>query len=804
MGTALVAACSLVGSDVDHFVGATGASDGGADVSGEATAEAGADSAADVRAESGGDGGSGCDPGLVWCQGACVDVSAAPLHCGACDTPCGPAQVCTAGRCETSCPVGQTECDRSCVDTQTDSDNCGDCAVSCGPSATCVAGSCATSCATGETQCGTACVDLQSDGQHCGRCGQACAVGRECSAGSCVVSCNGTQTECGGACVDTTSHVLHCGACDQPCDPGEVCTASRCELFCGGGTENCSGACTDLQNNNRNCGACGVVCDPGEVCSSGICALNCAVGQTPCGATCVDTSTTAAHCGGCNQPCAVDHVCVGGQCELSCEAGLNSPVTDPWGFAWDGLERPAATYATATATCGALGGRVPTATELFRVSATQSGTVGQTFNTNYLWSAVPYDVTRQHTLRLSDGATSTLAMTSTATYRCACPSNDDRKGFGGNFCHGPPGDECAALTTEGARYVMDKRDRASLSKGGAVWECAFHQAHLAPFPTYVEAILGGAANGSNVWLHTADEATYQWDTLVRWTGQPSTSWVVNGNMTGALTSDRRPFRCAGSSTETGTHPNTVMSEFVPGPNGYKSETSDTVTTGGATWAAAHDTCWDRGGHLPRSAELAELVQQGLPNGSNAWLFTSDMVGWNGTQFLAAVVRWTNEERRYPYWYQSHLTWAYKTNLNYPLRCIYYPLDASYGGPTAGDCSGGCVEFTLAGQTPAKMWLDAFDRVPASYEVAFETCRSKGGHLASERDLTEAIRHGLPNGSTSWNFTSDVGYGSSGMRAMIVRWTGVEMAFTDQYSTYSTWSDLPNTRAYRCMWSNELR
>ena len=50
-----------------------------------------------------------------------------------------------------------------------------------------------------------------------------------------------------------------------------------------------------------------------------------------------------------------------------------SPITDPWDVKWDAIERAPATLDAAQVTCRAFGGRLPTATELYRVAANQSG-----------------------------------------------------------------------------------------------------------------------------------------------------------------------------------------------------------------------------------------------------------------------------------------------------------------------------------------------------------------------------------------------------------------------------------------------
>lgn len=122
------------------------------------------------------------------CGGAtCIDTSADPTHCGACDSPCPGGVVCEAGAC--ACPSGTTAC-------------------------------------------GDACVDTLADGEHCGECDRSCDAGLFCLAGACVDGC-GALTECNGGCVNTDTHSLHCGGCDSPCESGGECVGGACD--CPGG-----------------------------------------------------------------------------------------------------------------------------------------------------------------------------------------------------------------------------------------------------------------------------------------------------------------------------------------------------------------------------------------------------------------------------------------------------------------------------------------------------------------------------------------------------------------------------------------
>jgi hypothetical protein len=143
-----------------------------------------------------------------------------------------------------------------------------------------------------------------------------------------------------------------------------------------------------------------------------------------CSGTCSDVTTDPQNCGACGTACDAGDVCVDSTCQVPCDATmLSAAITDPWGVQWDGLDRTGLAYDAAKAACQAFGARLPTATEMFRVSATQSGAVGQPFNTSYLWTAVPIDKLDQATERLSDGATSTAAAATATGFRCVCPAS---------------------------------------------------------------------------------------------------------------------------------------------------------------------------------------------------------------------------------------------------------------------------------------------------------------------------------------------------------------------------------------------
>jgi hypothetical protein len=566
-------------------------------------------------------------------------------------------------------------------------------------------------------------------------------------------------------------------------------SVARCEI----GQTACGDACVDVLNDNAHCGRCDNPCDSGLICGNGACAAGCPIDQMECSGTCVDVLTDEDHCGTCNMPCAADEECQNGSCEIPCAMQLDSPIVDPWGMTWDGLERTAAALDAATIECGARGGRLPTATELYRVSANQSGAVGMSFHTNPLWSMVPADRLEQIAIRLSDGVASNAPAATPITYRCVC-APPEPPFFSGPRCNGPAAAPCFEL----GPYHVDVADRPALRKSAAIWECAREHAHVIDTTTLIEAIQSGLP-GSGAPLMTADRAQHDQSSTIAWT---SGAWIANGNIAAVAVTTQAPFRCAGPRFAAGTHPNPIADEFVgPSGGGYKSETVELARAG---WIASFDACAARGGHVPRSSELAELIMLGLPNGTGEWMWTSDQCGYNGSQFLVAALRWTGLDQRFPYEYgggASTLDWTYKHSGMNATRCIYYPLDPAFVAPSV--CNGGCFTVTLpSGAMPAVIVLDSADRAAVAPEVAFDTCRQAGGHLASERDLMEAIRAGLPGGAApEYVWTSEVVRSS---RLNIVRWTAIDTGFTDLYATYMSWGTLNATYPFRCIWTNEIR
>jgi hypothetical protein len=251
----------------------------------------------------------------------------------------------------------------------------------------------------------------------------------------------------------------------------------------------------------------------------------------------------------------------------------------------------------------------------------------------------------------------------------------------------------------------------------------------------------------------------------------------------------------------------VAGEWVSPKTGNKGEAADATAS---AWSAAVSACFAKGGHVTTSAELAELIGHGMPGGTNKWQWGADNSTVVTTSATASALRWTATTTP-TYANGTDFSTLSKTSTQ-AYRCAYYPVDTSYTGPATSACAGGCKEIALPGGSGAKLWFDTFDRAPsAALTAAIDGCRKVGGHLASHRDLVEAIRSGLGNGSSAYVWSGDYSMvlsnpisGSYTLRASTVRWTGTDAAFADVYGTSSSSSDPTSARPYRCMWTNETR
>lgn len=567
----------------------------------------------------------------------------------------------------------------------------------------------------------------------------------------------------------------------------------------------------------------------------------CDAGHADCGGACVRTAVDVQNCGACGRTCPASEACVAGACVQTCEGSLHAALTDAWGYRWDGLERPPATYRKARDACAAMGGRLPNVSELLRVSAPLSGAVGDVTKIHPIWSIIPSGATSAVTVALSSGETTTSDQGVERAYRCVCPAARPAA-FAGGACNGPAASPCAAMGGN-ARFNFDAEDRPAMPKAAAIAECAFVGGELPTAERLVSAVSAGLPNGSGNALHTADDTghfhanstTYcaretcflfyctcavwvtvpavddQYEALVAFTGPTAT--VTDGAVQSA-----RPFRCFGPAAPGAVAAGVTGAFREPGGERTIDAGPDNLST---TYTSAIADCLRKGGHLPTVTELAAMATQGLPSsGSAGPRMTADQClpgyaatfAWSGSAFWPVdpdLATTAPTADGVPYlWSATSIGDVPNGDVTgRPYRCLYYGVDPTFVRPAEAQCSGGCFEVAPGGAGTStslpRMWFDRSSRGGAAgdtFATALATCAASGARLASTRDLVEAIRSGLDNASGDAVLTSEL---ARGPLVRTLTWSGsVNPTFADTGN--ATVALGAGNQKFRCMWTNEIR
>ena len=287
-------------------------------------------------------------------NGCEADTQNSALTCGTCNNACpdGPngTTVCDNGSCAINCDAGFEDCDNlvatGCeANTLTSAQHCGACNSPCAPAngtGQCVGGQCTVQMCTApfancNMNANDGCeINKNTSAANCGMCGNACVFANAqptCNNGACQIgTCNPGFGNCNmnaadGCELPTSADVNNCGTCGNVCPgaPGgtAVCTNGVCAIACDAGFGDCdnnamNGCETTLDSNVSHCGACGHACQTSNgataslICAGGQCVSTCDLGRANCGFPAapvqddgceVNTSQSSTNCGGCGNNC---------------------------------------------------------------------------------------------------------------------------------------------------------------------------------------------------------------------------------------------------------------------------------------------------------------------------------------------------------------------------------------------------------------------------------------------------------------------------------------------------------------------
>jgi len=228
------------------------------------------------------------------------------------------------------------------------------------------------------------------------------------------------------------------------------------------------------------------------------------------------------------------------------------PFVDAWGNAWDYQQRGAQTWDTARTVCEAFGGRLPLATELYRLRY-QQGVVDAELGTDgsatqdYLWTLNPsWHEDYRNIVRLSDGDAEHSHITGGEAYpyRCVWPATRP-EAFSGNACYGHPSDPCF----ETGRLRTDRYDRIPLPQPAAQWECRYLGGQLVEGREYAELSNANMPNRApSVGMWSREWAYYPntYPFLYYRGSAPVGQWQAEtgqSEISHAVEHDYYPFRC---------------------------------------------------------------------------------------------------------------------------------------------------------------------------------------------------------------------------------------------------------------------
>ncbi len=487
------------------------------------------------------------------------------------------------------------------------------------------------------------------------------------------------------------------------------------------------------------------------------------------------------------------------------------PVTDAWGATWDGIARAAATWTDAKLDCESKKGRLPTATELYRNNVRTGGSaIGNAQSSEYLWTLTKNYQNQRIVVRLNDGNTTYYSESSRVQYRCIWPPKISKKGFNAQRCHGKPGDTCQKVD---GIFNIDKWDRPPLDYAAAANECAFYGASIPTLKHWTMAIHEGLDAKTNDWRWIS-KAMYWYrnnygHALVRWQGKGKVNWYFpHGGLTSATS--RYRFRCIGLADPSQFKLPTVKT--CAGKCMTITATGspfiiDTVDRGASNFQTAFAACRALGGDIPTVGEWEEAIHQGLPGGSNNWVWAADPLYWYSGGYGYAIIRWSGIGREdWTYRYSNYGNNS-SASSNRPYRCIWRAKRAAWPTCKKGEilvydkgkliCKAGAQGSSGGKALLQKMdsWGNAWDgleRGQQTYENAVKVCKSFGGRLPTASELYK-VRNGNPhiaigsgsNNNYLWTITPDY----RNKYHVLIRLSN------GSSTTYSDTSSHP----YRCIW-----
>lgn len=446
-------------------------------------------------------------------------------------------------------------------------------------------------------------------------------------------------------------------------------------------------------------------------------------------------------------------------------------VRDSLGFVWDGIDRPAATWSVAQATCASVGARLPTVTELYRniYGGSSSQNIMEYFgitSSDPLWTLIPQSPNVYYTVTLLSTTAaylSSAAATSTSRFRCIWNAN--KAGFSNP-------QNCYTSCLSGNNwYIYDSTPRIPLTFMGAVAECGVYDASL---PNLQLAYALGLTS-SGYWVNEM----FSIFSGIFYT-HPG---VVNGAIPNqaafpALDSTVNPFFCVSRLASINSQTDACSGACVrmtSGLNKFLINSADlgpvSNVTRGVNLQTALSDCFSSSGTITSFEHLTSLSVNNINMVNPLWFTSIELSTTNAWQYLTLS----------PASPPTAIALTNPVNSTANYRCVwaeYVPLPSCPNSASnsinwfSGQFS--CVTNTLANPTSAFTGLPVFqdvwgyswdgaDRTPANYSIASSVCQSFGARLPFPSEIYRVRQNGpFPisnfSASSSTLLTNRVGIG----------------------------------------------
>ncbi|MGJ8664382.1 MAG: hypothetical protein ACSHWU_12070, partial [Marinicella sp.] len=203
-------------------------------------------------------------------------------------------------------------------------------------------------------------------------------------------------------------------------------------------------------------------------------------------------------------------------------------------------------------------------------------------------------------------------------------------------------------------------------------------------------------------------------------------------------------------------------------------TWDGIERSAVSWADANQSCESAGGRLPTITELYQV----------SGAFKSDVGSSYETNYIWSRTWWDKTNKTRVRLNDGAINNSLAINFS-PYRCIWPDQTLNYfaGDQCMGEPGDACWDHVAYPNNT--MSIDKMERPAVSYVAATDECAFVHAHLADQQDYAENAINGLPNGTNTFQWTSNHARYDI---VSVVRWQDIDTNYNDYSTPYVTWAN----------------